>query len=65
MIAVISSAGVTSKAGFQIGESDGAVCRPATPRTSAASRSSMAMAAPLSIATSMVDQGAATENGVP
>ena len=59
-IAVISSAGVTSKAGFHTGDSAGAVGRPATSRTSAGSRSSMTMAEPSGMAGSIVEVGAAT-----
>jgi len=43
-----------------MGDSAGAVWRPATPRTSAGSRSSMTMAAPVAMAGSMVETGAAT-----
>jgi hypothetical protein len=60
MMALNSAAGVTSKAGLNTGDAVGAVWRPATPRTSAASRSSITMVSPLGIDGSMVEDGAAT-----
>jgi len=66
MKALISVAGVMSKAGFQARASSGATGAPALapavgkPRTSAAARSSMAIAAPLAMRWSKLDSGAAT-----
>ena len=54
------SAGVTSNAGLKTGDAVGAVWRPATPRTSFASRSSMTIAAPETTVGSIVEKGAAT-----
>src|SRR3989454_1651997 len=60
MIAAMSRAGVTSKAGLNTGDAPGAVCCVPTRRTSDASRSSIGISAPEASAGSIVENGAAT-----
>src|SRR5213593_277197 len=60
MIAAMSRAGVTSKAGLNTGDAFGAVCCVPTRRTSDASRSSIGISAPEASAGSIVENGAAT-----
>ena len=60
MIAVTSSAGVTSNAGFHTRASGGAAACPRQPATSSAARSSIGMWAPSGVAGSTVELGAAT-----
>ena len=57
---VMSSAGVTSKAGLNAAVPSGAIATPRTLRTSSGLRSSMWMAAPSGVAGSSVDTGAQT-----
>ena len=59
MMAEMSVAGVTSKAGLNTGELSGAVRCPATRRTYTPSRSSMGIASPDGTEGSMVEKGAA------
>ena len=59
MKAVISSAGVTSKAGFQAPTPSGVKRTPPNPCTSAGSRSSMTMPSPQAVPGSKVEAGAA------
>ena len=64
-MALTSSAGVMSKAGFQAGLPGAAIRRPARLSTSSASRISIGMSAPVGVSGSMVASGAATTNGMP
>jgi hypothetical protein len=60
MIAVISAAGVTSKAGWRARAPFGAMERPRNLTTSFTDRSSMGMPVPVGVFPSIVEKGAAT-----
>ena len=64
-MAVISDAGVTSKAGLSVRVPAGAVRTPRKVVTSSASRSSISIPSPSGVAESTVVSGATTRNGTP
>jgi len=61
--AVMSSAGVTSKAGLKTSASGGVIAVPLNVLSSSGARSSMTISAPVASDLSTVDEGATTMNG--